>query len=502
MKITKKTITATVLALSLAGSSIPYNVFAEEVIPIEVAGEQDSALVDATSQFQNRAQQLIADKLALDIYANTILSQGTIQQVQFTDNTGTLITVPINEHQATAKEHATYWRDDLEPQLIDLNLDIRSYASDFQTYSNLAIDYLDGVYSDDGTPDVDDFKLVMDAIQSDINEKITNVDHTIEQLTSFSGDLTSDSTDLKDDKSILDEFLGANGEDGYAIEQLNQDIENYERQLDSLRDQQLTATLSVAGTGTALLIGGALVLAIAPETSPWIIGGMVAGGVLTATAGTATASIVYGDQINSVRQQYNAAMDELTDLQKQAAGFKIAEQQVSLMVEKIDSAIAALNDVKSTWVTLDYELGDLVNSINKADENVDRLVLLAKADLNNANDKWEEVYRQTDLLAAFGNAQTISDFDEYQFDAPTNLIASITSDDVTLSWDRPTFASEINGDQITYVILLDGQVIKSDLTNTSVVLSGSDAPFGEHTYKVRAFDGVVYSDTVTINITN
>ncbi|MDX8360925.1 HBL/NHE enterotoxin family protein [Cytobacillus sp. IB215316] len=495
MKKTTKVVTASLLALTIAGNSIPYNVFAEEVVTVEDTQLQDSEMGDNIDLFQNRAQQLISDKLALDIYANTILAQGTIKQIQFNDDDGKLVTVPIDIHQATAKQNASYWRDDLEPKMIKLNNDIRSSADDFQYYSDYAIEYLN-------SSDIDSAKEMIEAMIDETNDNVTNVNNTIEDMKAFSTDLTKDSTDLKSDKDQLDTWLGKNGEDGYAIDQLNKDIANFEKQMDSLRQQELDVALASAGAGVALWIGAGVVLAVAPETSPWIIGGMAAGGILAVGGGVGTSVGVYQSKINDVKREYIAAMDELTDLQKQSAGFKIAEEQVSLMVDKIDKAIVALNDVKDTWVTLQNDLGYLLDHLTTADTNVEDKISRAKAELKISQSKWAAVYADTNLLNTFGQAVSVADLDAYQFDAPTNLTANSSNASVTLNWDKPTFASKINGDNITYDVSLDGVVKQSKLTNTSVVLSGDNAPTGEHTYTVRAFDGTVYSDVATITITN
>ncbi|MEW9502782.1 HBL/NHE enterotoxin family protein [Jeotgalibacillus marinus] len=488
MKITKKVLTTSVLALAISTSSIPYNVLAKEVVP---SGEiqQDEAISLDPSEIGNRAQQLIADKISLDIYANTILSQGTIKDLDLNDGQE-IKHVPINEHQQSAKENATYWQDELEPELIRRNLDIKDFSLEYQNYYDTLYGLLDNFR-------VDDFKTVIAYLQEDISTHVASTDETIQLLTDFKNAISVDSTNLKDDKGVIDLWVGVNGEDGKAVEQLNRDIASYEQGMDELRNTLILEVIGGATLSSVLLIGAPIVFALAPEASPWLIGGMVTGGLLTA-GGTAAGGVLIQNQIGNLNKEYHDALYQLNDLQAQSATAKIVEEQVSLMVDQIDNAIVAIRDIRSTWVTIGDDFSNLTTHL---DNSADR-VLVAKNELEVAFEQWTDIERQTDLLNAFGNAQTVDDLDSYQFNAPNNFVANIDGDRLDLQWNKPTYAESIDGDNITYSILLDGKVIESGLSDTSITITGADKfPTGDHEYAVRAFDGIVYSNTAFIQVT-
>lgn len=104
-------------------------------------------------------------------YVGTILTQADLSLPD--------ILPELPEHQAKARDHATSWRDAIQPQMISTNTDIVSFSNNFDSYYDPLVKLAVKIQQNPSdTASINTFKLGVQQLQALVAQKQTAT-HTV-----------------------------------------------------------------------------------------------------------------------------------------------------------------------------------------------------------------------------------------------------------------------------------------------------------------------------------
>ncbi|MBF7156568.1 non-hemolytic enterotoxin subunit C [Bacillus albus] len=352
-KLYKKVILSTII-IGMAGSNvIPLHTFAaEQTVQNSMSRQQEDikSYSLGPDKYKEVMEKMGASILTMDSYAQTIRNQEQTDLSKISSINGNLQENMI-QHQKDAQRNATYWLDNLKPDIMKTNQNSVSYNDTFQaSYDQLlvALDQKDTVV----------FKNELEKLYNSILKNSQEVDGLLEKLKTFRNTMAEDTRSFKDDSNQLKSILESTNA---GIPLLQQQIDNFNNIIKENNDKR----------------GGYIALSVfmPPVGIPLIV---------TADKNIASAQ----QEIEQLKSRISGAEAELVILTD-------AKNKTEHMTETIDTAIDALQNISNQWHTIGAKYNSLLKNIDKI--NPDRLAII-KADLKIAKDSWQDLKNYADKL--------------------------------------------------------------------------------------------------------
>ncbi|MFL0405442.1 HBL/NHE enterotoxin family protein [Bacillus nitratireducens] len=352
-KLYKKVILSTIITGMAASNVTPLHTFAaEQTVQNSVSQQQeDSTSYDlGPDKYKEVMEKMGANILTMDSYAQTIRNQQQTDLSKISSINGDFKTNMI-QHQKDAQTNATYWLDNLKPDIMKTTQNSVNYNDTFQaSYDQLlaAIDHKDTVV----------LKNELEKLYNSILKNSQEVDGLLEKLKTFRNTMAEDTRSFKEDSNQLKSILESTNA---GIPLLQQQISNYNNIIKENYDKR----------------GGYIAAAVfmPPVGIPLIV---------TADKNIASAQ----QEIEQLKSRISGAEAELVILTD-------AKNKTEHMTETIDTAITALQNISNQWRTIGAKYDSLLNNVDRI--NPDRLALL-KIDLKIAKDSWQDLKNYADKL--------------------------------------------------------------------------------------------------------
>jgi len=352
-KLYKKVILSTIITGMAVSNVTPLHTFAaEQTVQNSVSQQQeDSTSYDlGPDKYKEVMEKMGANILTMDSYAQTIRNQQQTDLSKISSINGDFKTNMI-QHQKDAQTNATYWLDNLKPDIMKTTQNSVNYNDTFQaSYDQLlaAIDQKDTVV----------LKNELEKLYNSILKNSQEVDGLLEKLKTFRNTMAEDTRIFKEDSNQLKSILESTNA---GIPLLQQQISNYNNIIKENYDKR----------------GGYIAAAVfmPPVGIPLIV---------TADKNIASAQ----QEIEQLKSRISGAEAELVILTD-------AKNKTEHMTETIDTAITALQNISNQWRTIGAKYDSLLNNVDRI--NPDRLALL-KIDLKIAKDSWQDLKNYADKL--------------------------------------------------------------------------------------------------------
>ncbi|PFC74920.1 enterotoxin [Bacillus cereus] len=352
-KLYKKVILSTIIIGMAASNVIPLHTFAaEQTVQNSMSRQQEDikSYSLGPGKYKEVMEKMGASILTMDSYAQTIRNQEQTDLSKISSINGNLQENMI-QHQKDAQRNATYWLDNLKPEIMKTNQNSVNYNDTFQvSYDQLlvALDQKDTVV----------FKNELEKLYNSILKNSQEVDGLLEKLKTFRNTMAEDTRSFKDDSNQLKSILESTNA---GIPLLQQQIDNFNNIIKENNDKR----------------GGYIALSVfmPPVGIPLIV---------TADKNIASAQ----QEIEQLKSRISGAEAELVILTD-------AKNKTEHMTETIDTAIDALQNISNQWHTIGAKYNSLLKNIDKI--NPDRLAII-KADLKIAKDSWQDLKNYADKL--------------------------------------------------------------------------------------------------------
>ncbi|MBJ8026947.1 HBL/NHE enterotoxin family protein [Bacillus cereus group sp. N21] len=352
-KLYKKVILSTIITGMAASNVIPLHTFAaEQAVQNSVSQQQEDSKSDdlGPDKYKEVMEKMGASILTMDSYAQTIRNQEQTDLSKISSINGNLQANMI-KHQKDAQRNATYWLDNLKPDIMKTNQNSVSYNDTFQaSYDQLlaALDQKDTVA----------FKNELEKLYNSILKNSQEVDGLLEKLKTFRNTMAEDTRSFKDDSNQLKSILESTNA---GIPLLQQQISNYNNIIKENYDKR---------------------------------GGYIAAAVLMPPVGIPL--IVTADKnIASAQQEIEQLKSRISGAEAELVILTDAKNKTEHMTATIDTAITALQNISNQWHTIESKYDSLLKNVDKI--NPDRLALL-KIDLKIAKDSWQDLKNYADKL--------------------------------------------------------------------------------------------------------
>ncbi|MEH6892537.1 HBL/NHE enterotoxin family protein [Bacillus sp. JJ864] len=352
-KLYKKVILSTIITGMAASNVIPLHTFAaEQAVQNSVSQQQeDSKSYDlGPDKYKEVMEKMGANILTMDSYAQTIRNQQQTDLSKISSINGDFKANMI-KHQKDAQTNATYWLDNLKPDIMKTIQNSVSYNDAFQASYDQLLAAID-------KKDIVTFKFRLVRLYRSILDNSQEVDGLLEKLITFRNEMAEDTRSFKADSNQLKSILESTNA---GIPLLQQQIDNFNNIIKQNYDNR----------------GGYIALSVfmPPVGIPLIV---------TADKNIASAQ----QEIEQLKSRISGAEAELVILTD-------AKNKTEHMTETIDTAITALQNISNQWHTIGAKYDSLLKNVDKI--NPDRLALL-KTDLKIAKDSWQDLKNYADKL--------------------------------------------------------------------------------------------------------
>ncbi|MBE7106349.1 HBL/NHE enterotoxin family protein [Bacillus cereus] len=352
-KLYKKVILSTIITGMAASNVIPLHTFAaEQAVQNSVSQQQeDSKSYDlGPDKYKEVMEKMGANILTMDSYAQTIRNQQQTDLSKISSINGDFKANMI-KHQKDAQTNATYWLDNLKPDIMKTIQNSVNYNDTFQASYDQLLAAL-------GQKDIVTFKFRLVRLYRSILDNSQEVDGLLEKLITFRNEMSEDTRSFKADSNQLKSILESTNA---GIPLLQQQIDNFNNTIKQNYDKR----------------GGYIALSVfmPPVGIPLIV---------EADKNIASAQ----QEIEQLKSRISGAEAELVILTD-------AKNKTEHMTATIDTAITALQNISNQWHTIGAKYDSLLKNVDKI--NPDRLALL-KTDLKIAKDSWQDLKNYADKL--------------------------------------------------------------------------------------------------------
>ncbi|WP_459501305.1 non-hemolytic enterotoxin subunit C [Bacillus sp. C1] len=302
--------------------------------------------------FQDVMAQTTSSLFAMDSYAKQIQNQqetdlNKISSIH-SDLRGNMI-----QHQKDAKINATYWLNQMKPQIMKTDQNIIEFNNTFQTYYNnmlLAVDQKDS----------STLKSDLEKLYAGILKNQNEVDVLLGDLKMFRDRMAKDTSSFKDDANQLTAILASANA---GIPALEQQINTYNESIKKSNDM--------------VIAGGVLCVAL-----------------ITCLAGGPMIAVAKKDIANAEREIANLKA-RISGVQEEVVILTDIKNKTTNMTETIDAAITALQNISNQWYTVGAKYNNLLQNVKGISPEEFTFI---KEDLNTAKDSWKDVKNYTEKL--------------------------------------------------------------------------------------------------------
>lgn len=340
-------------------------------------------------------------------YVGTILTQADLSLPD--------ILPDLPEHQAKARDHATSWRDVIQPQMISTNTDIVSFSNNFDSYYDPLVKLAVKIQQNPSdTASINTFKLGVQQLQALVAQKQTATHNVVNSVGGFQTTLAEDARNFASDFTTAEAALA--GKDGQ--------IAALGKQIDAINSAMSKDLTMIAAGSTAAVVGGLMIavgalaeIATAGVSTALIVGGLV---VVGAGAGVAIAGGVdYAKQTSAL----STAITTKTKLQQQYSATKNVNTIVQNLSGQASAAVQAAGSLLAGWQTLEQDFIVFQSALTSATPDLGYFLI---AQLNAAKADWDDVGNHARKLLDYGSLPVSN--------------ASVTSSGILLPNPTATFA--------------------------------------------------------------
>lgn len=334
-----------------ASNVIPLHTFAAEQANSVSQQQEDSKSYDlGPDKYKEVMERMGANILTMDSYAQTIRNQQQTDLSKISSINGDFKANMI-QHQKDAQTNATYWLDNLNPDIMKTIQNSVSYNDTFQASYDQLLAAID-------KKDIVTFKFKLVGLYRSILENSEEVDGLLEKLKTFRNKMAEDTRSFKADSKQLNTILESTNA---GIPLLQQQIEHYNNIIRENYDKR----------------GGYIALTV---FLPFV------GGPLIATA---------ENNIKSAQQEIEQLKSRISGAQAELVILTDAKNKTEHMTTTIDTAIIALENISNQWHIIASKYDSLITNIDNI--NPDKLVLI-KTQLKIAKDSWQDLKNYADKL--------------------------------------------------------------------------------------------------------
>lgn len=321
--------------------------------------------------------------LVVQAYCNQVIQQ---PEIKFPDSIKSKMP-DVNSYLKTAREHGTFYLNDIQPRIIAVVTDVNGYSNQFVAFYNLISKRIEAwsLGSEDGKKDA---IALLDALKTALEEKLVSVVDVQSLLAGFQTDLNEDISNFN-----------------YSLGQAQIIIEGDEGRLKELDNciSELNSQIAGASVGVGLsalgIIGGVVLIvvgAVAEIATAGVSTGLVVAGVALTAAGVAgiiPSAIILANLIDTKgdlleeQAQLNANLVLLTDF----------KNTMGILGESATQASAQITNMRNAWNFLNGNLTSVIGDITAA-SSWQNLPIVTQAWLKTASTGWDDVKRSCSLI--------------------------------------------------------------------------------------------------------
>ncbi|WP_026049235.1 HBL/NHE enterotoxin family protein [Bacillus bingmayongensis] len=349
-----KKIMLSVMVLGVTTSNIvPLHPFAAEAKnQIHSLQESDKNYSLGPAGFQDVMAQTTSSVFAMDSYAKTIQNQQETDLGKISSINGDLKENML-KHQKDAKVNASFWLDEMKPQIMRTDQNIVEFNGTFQSYYSSLIAAVD-------QKDRGKLKSDLEKLYNIILTNQSEVDKLLEKLKTFRSRMAEDTKSFKDDSNQLTAVLAST----------NAGIPLLEQQINTYND-------SIKKSNDMLIAGSVLCAAL-----------------ITCLAGGPMIAVAKKDIANAEREIENLKA-RISGAQAEVAILTDVKNKTINMTETIDAAITSLHNISNQWYTIGAKYNNLLQNVKAISPEEFTFI---KEDLNTARDSWQDVKNYTEKL--------------------------------------------------------------------------------------------------------
>jgi hypothetical protein len=334
-----------------------------------------------TQDIKNAAATVIGANALIQTYINTILGTPDINlsSITFSDANKHVV-ADLPAHQLTARTHAESYFSGAT----SINAQVEITLSDiigFAVYFKSRYDSLLALAGPDGNPqgpDLTKFNEGLQGLINDITKKENNCATIVNALADFTKLIQADERNFQAVENIIKATLdGDNGD----IKQLQDAIGAINSALN--KDNGMIAGGALMELGGILMI----VVGVVCEIETFGVATALVVGGLAVTGGGIALQVVAGKDISAKLTELRDRTVQLSTDLRIAACLINASRNVSAIVNSIENAIIAIQNLQAGWSGLKGDLQQITDALNagKGDEGTTWLI----TDLNAAYADWE-----------------------------------------------------------------------------------------------------------------
>ncbi|ANS52209.1 hypothetical protein BM86_23705 [Bacillus thuringiensis] len=315
-----------------------------------------------------------SNALTMQIYARTILGQSDINLANIDLGSDSNLQTKLTNHQKSAREHAQFWENTLQKQIIRTNQAVISYDNRFQEYYNSLISAIDD-------QDKSEIKRQINSLRRSIQSNQKTVGEVIDQLKGFQTKLNTDKQNFQTDGEKVITILA--GKDS-VIGVLEKQITGYNDAIHKHMNYLIGGSVAI---GLSLGIGG-LAIGLAVVSGGILVPVILGGGALALLAGSGYLAYENYDAMNNAKKGLQDTTQQLTAARAAVNVLTAAKSSVNAMSDAVEKAIPALQNIKTQWETMDAKYETLVEDVDWM--NPEQLKGL-KVDLDVAKSSWDDL---------------------------------------------------------------------------------------------------------------
>lgn len=317
-------------------------------------------------------------------YVGTILTQADLSLPD--------ILPDLPEHQAKARDHATSWRDVIQPQMISTNTDIVSFSNNFNSYYDPLINLAVKIQQNPSdTASINTFKLGVQQLQALVaaKQKATNV--VVNSVGGFQTTLGEDARNFASDFNTAQATLA--GKDGQ--------IAALGKQIDAIHSAMNKDLTMIAAGSTAAVVGGLMIAvgALAEIATAGVSTGLIVGGLVVVGTGAGVAiagGVDYAKQTSAL----STAITTKTKLEQQYSATKTVNTIVQNLSGQASAAVQAAGSLLAGWQTLEQDFIVFQSALTTATPDLGYFLI---AQLNAAKADWDDVGEHARKLLDYGS---------------------------------------------------------------------------------------------------
>ncbi|MEK5017433.1 HBL/NHE enterotoxin family protein [Bacillus sp. FSL L8-0315] len=341
----KKIILSTIITGMAASNVIPLHTLAAE----QTVSQQQESLKSYSlgpGEFKEVMGKMVANILTMDSYANTISNQQQTDLSKISSSINGDLQANMIKHQEDAKTDADFWFMYLKPRIMNTPQNIVSYNDTFQASYKLLLTAIE-------QKDTEKLKYELENLYNSILYNSQKSDVMLEKLKNFQGEVAENTRNFKEDFNQLENILGSKNA---RISILQQQIDYYNN-------------------------------IIKENSRPY---GMELSIFMTASDRSKANEVTVAKQeIEKLKSRISGAEAEIVILTD-------TKNNTEHMTETIDTAITALENIKTQWNVIGAKYKSLLESVDNI--SPDLLALMLTADLDTAKDNWQDLKNYADKL--------------------------------------------------------------------------------------------------------